>query len=213
MGKVQALRAHEPPPRSPERQKLAAAIERHAAAERQIAALRDARERAFDRFRELNAAAEKAREALEQAIADEGRHLAAELMGEADDAPLTVRDATLALDSATAALDRLRRTREALEEQEKEAAKELEFAALPLRERVRDVVRADPAVRKLAAELTAARDRYRDLLRAADWLGDMLPDDLQACRNVNAPADLPTLPLWQAAVKALETDPDAVLPS
>jgi hypothetical protein len=69
------------PPRTPEREQLAAAQERHSAARERLAAIKTAQERAFDSVLNLKDAAANAAAALEQAQADEPRQLVESFIG------------------------------------------------------------------------------------------------------------------------------------
>jgi hypothetical protein len=109
----------------------------------------------------------------------------------------------------------LARTRDALEAEMKPAERELMFADMGLDKCVGDVVRVEPATRKLAAEYAAARRRVIDLQRAMEAVQSYLPDDLLYWHGSGSfpDAELVGMAAWKAALKELRTDADAELPT
>ena len=120
--------AGEAPPRTPEREALAAAQERHAAAVDQLAAVRVAIERTEQARRDAKENIAKAEAAVETAKTDAAVHLTAVALGNAGPAPLSVKAARDNVVVAQDALDAAISAGGALAGQEKEAERELMFA-------------------------------------------------------------------------------------
>jgi chromosome segregation ATPase len=204
------------PPRTPEREALAEAIERHSAARERLAAIKTAQERAFDSVINLKDAVDKAIAALDEAKADESRQLVeAFIGGETAVVASPVKAAVANVEQANDLLDTARRTRAALEAEIKAVESELMFADMALDKCVGDVVRAEPAVRKLAAEYAAAQRRAVDLQRAMEAIQSYLPDDIRYWHGSGSfpDAELVAVAAWRAVLKELRTDADAELPS
>jgi len=210
------LATGEPPPRSPERVELASVIERHSAALAVRDRVRAAQERAADQlYREGGAidTARKTKAAVEEARASEVHHLAAAFIDGATAEPSLMEAATAAAEAADAELARVRRTIAALEQEAADAERDLGFVAMAVDAAVRDVVRADPAIRKLAGDHAAADRHYNDLHRAMETMQNFLPDDLKFWHGTGRWPDLAAAATWSAAITALASDADAPLPS
>lgn len=135
-----------PPSRSPARATLAVAIERQTAAQRQIARLNDALERAHSGLYGdggASRAASSAAAALAEAQASESQHLAAVAMGEAtpDQNPVAIAERVAA--QAKERLANANRTQDALKEQVQVAERELVSANDDLAKAVRGVLREE----------------------------------------------------------------------
>src|SRR5664279_2077462 len=202
------------PPRSPEREQLAAAQERHGAATKQLVRIQAAHERAADTVYEAKDSVAKAIAALDEAKAGEGSYLAAAALGEADAALSPVKTAAAAVEQANDQLGTARHMRDALEAEIKSAERELMWAKSKLDDAVNDAVKADPATARLVATFSEAERRFMSLRQAMGVVGtSRLPQgsEFWDCQH-NWPA-LTDAPVWQAAVTALRTDADAPLPS
>jgi chromosome segregation ATPase len=213
MGKPNLRLATEPPERTPERQSLAQAIARHDAAAKRLAAITAAHERASGAVYDLKDGVDKAIAALDEAKAGEGSYLAAIALGEADATLSPVKTAAANVEQANDQLGTVRRTRDALEAEMKAVESELMWAKSKLDDAVRDVVRADPAIRKLAGDHAAADRHYNDLHRAMETVQNFLPDDLKFWHGTGRWPDLAAAATWSAAITALAGDADAPLPS
>jgi len=205
----------EPPARSPERERLAVAIERVVGLEGYLARVNSA-----DTWAEIakaRRAADAADHKLAEARADEPRRLANRLINGVDDGTITVE---LAEDDLKAANDQLtlaRRTQQAVMEQAGVIEKDLSFARMTRNEAIAQVVATSPAIAKLLAENAAARKRVRELAAIFGVIGPgrlALPAgrawDIRVDRDLGdfGGAVAP----WQAALVALESDADAQLP-
>ena len=201
------------PPRTPEREALAEAIARRDTATKQLARIQTAHERASNTIYDLKDSVDKAIATLDEAKAGEGSYLAAVALGDADAALSPVKAAAAAVEEANDQLGRCRATRDALEAEVKSAERELMWADMALDKCVGDVVRADPAIRKLATEYAAAQRRAVDLQRAMEAVQSYLPDDLQFWHGSIPVAELVAVAAWRAVLKELRTDADAPLPT
>jgi len=202
------------PPRSPEREQLAAAQERHGAATKQLVRIRAAHERAADTVYEAKDAVDKAIATLDEAKAGEGSYLAAAALGEADAALSPVKTAAAAVEQANDQLGTARHMRDALEAEIKSAERELMWAKSKLDDAVNDAVRADPATAQLFAEFSKVERRFMSLRQAMGVVGtSRLPQGCEFWDCQHSWPELPGAPVWQAAIEALRTDADAPLPS
>jgi chromosome segregation ATPase len=201
------------PPRSPEREQLAEAIARRDTATKQLVRIAAAHERASETVYDLKDSVDKAIATLDEAKAGEGSYLAAVALGEADATLSPVKAAAAAVEEANDQLGTARRTRDALEAEMKAVESELMWAKSKLDDAVRDVVRADPAIRKLAADFSSANRHYNDLHRAMETVQNFLPDDLKYWHGTGRWPDLAAAATWSAAITALASDADARLPT
>jgi hypothetical protein len=199
------------PQRSPERQKLAEAIEKLSAFDRQLERLAEARSR-LD-WGGKNRAVDAARAALVVAKERAPAVLIAKMMNEYYDSAQTVEhaqglleDAERDLAEATAAGELLRDEIQVVEQRRERARHERTDAA-------RAVLRTAPEVAALCARVDQTRQLLRDLAWALSAIGlSGLPagyhwNGMLEGRDPGAGAP------WRVAVVALETDPDAALPS
>lgn len=155
MPAVQLRTVATPPRRTPEREQLAEAIARHAAAEQRVARIAAAQEHASGATLEARVAVRKAQDA--RAETNEASFLAAVALGEADPANSPVKAAVVAIDDAEATLNLARRTSAALGEEEKAAASDLQRAKSRLDDAVADVMKAAVSVADLLKEAEAAQ--------------------------------------------------------
>jgi chromosome segregation ATPase len=203
------------PPRTPEREGLAAAQDRHGAARERLAAIKTAQERAFDSVLNLKDAASAAAAALEQAKADEPRQLVESFIGgDTAEVASLVKAAAAAIEEADTRLASARQMRDALDQEEKAAEREVMWAKGKLDDAVRTAVKADPATARLVAAFNEAERVYVSLRQAMGVVGTgRLPkgSEFWDCQH-NWPA-LADGSQWKAAIALLETDADAPLPS
>jgi hypothetical protein len=224
-----------PPSRSPDRQRLAEAIEHHATAQRRLAAIRAASEHSADLLYGENGAIDASKladVALEEAKKDESRHLAAVAIGEADaDADANpVKAALAAVEKAHAALDAARKTKNALEDQQLAADAELVSAKRVLDECISTVLRSeagaviDRTLREAAglqADLGAKRATLSFLKSAFSWqerelakpIHDFLAAPAYPWEWNNKISEHPAIAPWARAREALARDADAALPT
>jgi chromosome segregation ATPase len=209
----------EPPPRSPERIALAAAIDRHAAALADFAAtekaLSETRARIYhaDGARE---AIEKARAAIEEAKTNAADHLTSLALGTAGDAPISVEDARAALRAAEDKLVALEATETALAARLKSCESALYFKRDHLNKGLQDVVKSETGVRKLLSEFAALKREINERSDVLRWLHSksLIPDEFKGWGNEKIYNDLRdgTAP-WKDAFDRLSIDADAPLPT
>jgi chromosome segregation ATPase len=200
-----------PAARSPERVVLRAAVDRHAAALRRIAANSKAQEATADAIRGARKAVASATAALEQAKTDAGGVVA----GTIRTPQLTVKTARAELMEAEDALEAATAAASTLTTQRAEAESELVLAGLALDDRIRAVVRSDATTAKMLADFARSQREMVSLRRALECLdGSMnaLPED---SKFWNVEPVWPELSAQAERVKtwieALQTDSDAVL--
>jgi chromosome segregation ATPase len=202
------------PPRTPERESLAEAIARHAEATDQLAAVRAARERTEEARHSAEEATAKAKAAIEQAKID----TAAALVGGTPGAPGTsVKAARAALQDCEDALEAAVAAGSVLAESAEEAERELARAERDVDRAVEAVVKASTEIRALVGRLKTAYAELVDVRNALRAVQSRLPDDLKILGSVDIPSihqdDLKLAATWRAAIAALATDPDALLPT
>jgi len=224
-----------PLPRSPEREALAEAIERHDAVSVHLARLKTALETSEGAlYGDSGAmqAVERAEQRLEEAIADESRHLAAVALGETTEDANPVRAAERASAEAEAQLTKMRNTRDALVEEAKDATSELEHAKRKIDVAVRYVFASeagatiDATLREAAAlrEQLGAKRLVLSFLRDACFETWPPSDETKPIRKFlearaypletsSEASGHPSLALWRNAQQALATDADAPLPA
>jgi chromosome segregation ATPase len=207
------------PPRSPEREALAAAIERHNNAVRNL----DVTKRALDeaRGRSLAEAVTKARADVETAKVNAAAHMTETLLGKAADAPVSIKEARRALQEVEDELEALHAIQATLEKRLQDCREEKDWAKQLLDRALRDVIKAEPPVRQLLTKFKAVQadleQRRFDLFWL--WRNDMIPDEFKDWnmeeRTVEpGPDDLSvgTAP-WKAALDELASNSDAPLPA
>lgn len=214
MGKTNLRIAGEAPPRTPEREALAAAIERRDAAANRLAAIKTAQERAMNSVFDLKDAVDKAIAALDEAKADESRQLVEAFIGGDTAVVSPVKSAAAAVEEANARLATARQMRAALEQEEKTAENDLMWAKNKLDGAVGDAVRADPALRQLVADFEAANKTCIELRQALSTLQrEWLPSEAVRWDSIHPWSEMPAAVAWKAALAALREDADAPLPT
>jgi hypothetical protein len=226
MSEVRTLRAAPslhtlPATRSPERERLAAAIVSRTAANDMLARIRDARPAAWDAINEAEACLAQWENAVRLAREDAPRNVTAATLGEPP-VGMTVAAATAGLDATLAELEDRRGLSVALSARERTGADDLSAAERAVREAVAGVIGNDPACLRLVADYT----RARDLMVAIGLIFSMTirvaggsPHGANRVRNtidgtreyydVRAAEAAP----WERAVTALFNDPDFPLPN
>ena len=203
--------------RSPERDALAASIERHREITEQLAGIRKARRETEGRlYGEGSAAAkvEAAAKAVEKAKTSATQHAINVALGKGTVPPISAKAARLALEEANDELEIVKSTSSALEAREREADGDLQRAKRDVGEAVRQVVKASPAVAEIFFEYKAVKRRGAALLAMRVFIAENLnaaPDDLEDAED--EPADVAArIASWEAAVAALRSDADAPIP-
>jgi predicted RNase H-like nuclease (RuvC/YqgF family) len=212
------------PPRTPEREALAAAIARHNNAVREF----DATERALREtkariYHDDNAAeaVEKAKAAVESAKVNAAKHMTESLLGKAGEAPVSIQEARRALQNAEDELEALQAVKATLQARFTACESELDWAKRHLRDRVRDVVCSEPGIRNLLTKFEAAKKDLEQRHLDLRWFSRqfMIPDeyknwDLEGIRHEPQPDALSDLTApWAAAIERLAIDADAPLPT
>jgi hypothetical protein len=213
MPKLQLIRDKETP-RTPERVAVAAAIDRHNKAVREVEAANSAFEAV--RWGRVNGeeAVERAAAAVEEAKANAAQYLTDIALGTAGTAPLSIKDARAAHQAAIDDYEAAVAARIAVEKHRQGAALTLSLARLHLDECIRAVVKAEPAVRDAIAVYIRIKSDLANRWRTIAWLEKnmMVPPDLKnRGANINLVPSDQNGAEWEGFVKALETDPDAVL--
>jgi hypothetical protein len=225
-----------PPPQSPARQKLAAAIDNLTELQSRIAALEEAHQRTYRAVNEAHAAHEAAVAGIDAALHAASDHAVAAILhpDTAGQPPVSVAAARATAQAAADALATAEQVRDKLRAEAKTLPD-----ALPLREMARDdaarqVLREEggPAIAALFARIDAA---YREVLDCGlalialqrldvviDRGPDAYPRAMEFCsvfRNgfaewimSSTPAASPTAAAWRAAYEALRLDATAPVP-
>ena len=195
--------------RTPERQRLAAAIDHLAALDRQLARLVEARERLglHGKRQAYDAALRAVAEAKQRAPTV----IIAKAMGETYDSAQTVEHAQGLLDDAQRDLDETAEADRLLADETRVIEQRRVIAFHGRNDALTAVLRAAPEVRALADSFVATREK----LWAFSWifaavgrraLPDQVWDGVLWGKNVGQ-GDA-----WKAAIAALERDADAALP-
>jgi chromosome segregation ATPase len=208
-----APRNEKPPARSAVREALAAAIERHERAKRELAATEEALDTCRGTARDAESALERAAAAIEEAKANAARHLTDTALGRAGEAPVSIRQARANYQNAQDDYDSAIAAKGALAAKLKEAESELYWAQTKLNEGVAAAVKTDPAIRKLVVDGMAAHQELANHFAASAWLSSkgLIPDDLKDWHK-RPPAINPDTSALEAFVNALAGDADASLP-
>ena len=184
-------------PANPHREELRKALERQAAALARIDAIR------AEQRLEL-----EARSVQRRALADAIGGLAA---AETDAAKKTAR---AVIERARDELNDAVKEQRRLEKQHAAAESDLHEAIREAAARVRDVVRSDPATKRLASEFVDLQCHISELRPVMELLSAaMLPDGFRFWRAEPGPPPLNLVrEAWERAIAALHADPDAELP-
>jgi hypothetical protein len=182
---------------NPHREELRKAIERHAGALARLEAIRTAQ------HLELEARGVQ-RSALANAI---GRLAAAATDSEKQAARAAIGRARDELNDAV-------KEQRRLEKQYASAQSDLRDAITEVTGRVRDVVRSDPATKRIAEEFMDLQRQISELRPVLEFLsGAMLPDGFRFWRAEPGPPPHNLIrEAWERAIAALHADPDAELP-
>jgi hypothetical protein len=204
---------------SPERAALRVAIEQHATAERRLAKINDARERAASVGITAWSTVKAAKSALEEAKTGEGRYLAAVALGEADAAASPLKLATDALTKAEADYELKKKTEDALRGETEAAENELASARAHLNAAVKAAVAADPATQRLVHDYQLAQKTYLDLCKLMSDLSNVgcspvgqFGEGYAPRHNFLSQGSAPAAQAWLAAISQLRTDADTALP-
>jgi chromosome segregation ATPase len=184
-------------PTNPQREELRRAIERQAAALALLESIRTAQRLELE-----------ARSVERRALADAIGGLAAA----ATDAEK--QTARAAVDRARDALNDAVKEQRRLEKQYASAQSDLQDATSEVADRVREVVRSDPATRRLASEFVELQRQISELRPAMELLSSaMLPDGFRFWRAEPGPPPHNLVrEAWERAIAALHADADAELP-
>jgi hypothetical protein len=212
----------EPPPRSPERVALAAAIEKHSSAVRELdaanKAYRQVQEQIYHGDDTAEVLVEKARAAVETAKENAVNHLTNTMLGEVGDVPLSVETARAALREAEDKLRALLETKPILVSRLENCERKTAIAKRALDEAIRDVVRSEPGIKNLLAKYEAAKVEFERLRLDLFWFWrkDLMPEKPREWGCIEPlqidPGSAGPAP-WRDAIELLAIDADALLPT
>ena len=175
MGKPQLVTITEPPTRSPARERLAAAVDRHKSAVELLSRIKTAHELAEETAYVASDKLTAAEAALAEATANEVDHLVSIALGSADVAPSPSKTASDAVERAKNDLSIARATRAALEARQTVTAGEIEKSRYALDDAVKAVLQSETSAcvtdllrkaEEMQRELINARVRLRFLLHS-----------------------------------------------
>jgi hypothetical protein len=213
--------ANSPPPaifKSEERQALATAIEGRNLAQKEL----DATNKALSEMQEVrfagtaHRAVKAAREAVEAAKANAAVYITAKIAGSAGEPPMSVKDARAALQEAEDSLGAELAVEESLKAKLKAEEQSLFWAKDRVKQKVKDVVSADPSLRKLLVDFEEMKRMMVQRQNLLNFLILMIPHEFRHWHGTRSyrPNELQdeTLP-WRSALAELENNADAPLPS
>jgi len=208
-----------PPARSPERERLAAAVAalREAEAARQRV---EGAKAALPDLIEALQAVDAAKDAIRESKKSRAAWLTSRILGEGDGSEDPFLVAESALRDAESHLETTREQCELLDQRAAEIASAIAFKESAIRDGVAAVLRADPAVSRVAEELERLEARSTELRKILSAVSQRngIPDQHRfwnAMRPHLIPADasMRHLQEWASALHRLETgDADAALP-
>ena len=197
--------------RSPAREKLAVAIERHAAARERLAAIQAAQENHASAIVEARRAAKLANERVEHAKSFAAEQL---VMPGRNEPATTIKQARAAAQEAADGVAVAEEAEVKLVEMHQQARQSLFWTEHNLRDAISHAVQADDAISKVVARYDAARREVANLAVTLNFVSKFVAQEVvnswHAIRDYD---DLPGATDWQAAVAALESNPDAPLPT
>jgi hypothetical protein len=203
-----------PPPRSPERQRLAVAIDRYERAARAADAVADAQPKTSAARTDAFLGVERAEAALRTAQEEEPRRRTRHLIGEPDDGSPTVPEAERKLAEAKEKYESAKNDEALLDRAAQEARDHLDLIRIGRNSALAAALQASPELARLFVELDAARSRADEIVGALFAIGPRLTQLQLHLRDLQRDPvfDGPTATAWRAALAALESDPDALLP-
>ena len=211
MAKVTTLRSSGDPVRSPERQALAAVIERRSAARNRLARINEALDQC-GRPWELMKVVERAEAALAEATAIEPQRRVARILGDPEPEGPRLDEAERSLAAARDAHASAVQIREVLAQQQKEAEAEVERAGRFIGDEISRVVASEPGIHKL---VDALKHHERELVSIRLTLGSIrsfIPHEHRSWDAIRDHKDVLPDPGWREAIAALSEDADAMLP-
>jgi hypothetical protein len=159
------------------------------------------------------AAAAAATAAVEDAKTGATQHRINRFLGVRGPAPASVLFRRAEAQEADDQRAAVQAARHALAEQKKQAENSLVIARISLDARIKEILKAEAPVEKLIAEYHVAHRKFASIQGVIEWLDvkHAIPADRfwQRDRGESVDGAAP----WEAALAALETDPDAPLPS
>ena len=218
MGKPNLRIAGEPPERSPEREQLAEALAKRNDANHELGDIEAALLRARNTVDAATIAVAEKTKALETAKGANTDYLARAALGKSGDVPPpSVQEARIALQDAQDKLDAARSTVALFENNRQVTIGEVSYAERDVDRAVEAVVKASTEIRALVGRLKTAYAELVDVRNALRAMQSRLPDNLKIMGSVDIPSihqdDLKLAATWRAAIAALATDPDALLPT
>jgi hypothetical protein len=203
--------------RSPEREALAVAIDRHRDLSQQLTATKKALDDGWQFRSAARSRIEQAEAAIEEAKTNTAKFLTDTALGVPGDAPMTVRAARDALEDAKNELEALLTVEAALKKQQAELTGQLAWVHVD--EAYRQVVCSHPGVLAVFARYKSLQRElagHRLLVEALSRAG-AVPDEHKNWHYIHDPNDAEDvsalIAVWQASLTSLRTDPDAELPT
>jgi hypothetical protein len=196
------------PQRSPERQKLAAAIEHLGALNRQLGRLAESRGRLG--LRDKERVLDSARRALDEVQQRAPATIVARALGEPYDPAATVEHAQQLLDAAQYDLAEAVTADRLLADETRGIEDRREVAYLARERAVAEVLRVSPEIAAVCARVSELREQ----LAAMSWVCSAISRGLPpgAWDGILYGPDCGHGAPWKAAITALEQDADAALP-
>jgi len=195
------------------REALAVAIAEFRERTERVAGIQRAKENLFEQRLEANRSVEAAKEAAEHAKQAAADSLVSKALGGADVGAETITDARWQRDELQQHLRDLESADTALSQQLPDAERAARWAAQKLRSAVAEALAAAPEVQRL---FETYRRKQKEVAALASALRFVAGKGGMAAYWDATPADLyddaSVLQIWQAAIAALERDPNAQLP-
>jgi hypothetical protein len=202
-------------PKVEPRTALRTAVQKHADLTHRLAELTKAMPAADAAVMQARRAVEQATQAVIEVKANAASYASARALGTAGTAPAPLRNVRLKLSDCEDALEIAKAAARDFAEAHKETEQSLGVARLTVHDAIGAVVRSDPATQKLIAACERAHRQYVELRGALELVAWHFPQaqrlSLLAERNDNALLS-ERRAQWEAALAALQTNAEAVLP-
>ena len=194
--------------RSPERQALAKAIERHREAAEALAQIDKAKQQNNESRRAAFWTIENFEATIEEAKTNTAEHL---ISGGA--APKSIKQVRADLQDAQDAMEVAKITGLALDKKAGETTMRLGLARMSVDDALRKVMATSPAVVALFDEYAAAKRRQKGLRQLLGIFSDV-PEGHKYWDHITDDAEdfSTSISAWKASIAALQSDPDAALP-
>jgi chromosome segregation ATPase len=205
--------------RSGERQALAEAIAAHQALLDRLQRLQAAEPKASNQWYALDRVVDEAQQRFEEAKERAPRSRVNILLGELSAPEEDVDELLEAVGKARRAVAIAESTLREVRSEITRTAEAIHLSEFRRRDAIAAVIRTEPALHKLAERFDRARGEAAEIGEVFNAIGpNRLPDEpqWQAWHATNRPVVAPMPPIlgpWQVALRALESDADAALPT